>query len=171
MVAKQGARYRPHRLLELEGVVSLKDLGPWQVFDAIGTSGSIVGRPIAREKVYGLRHPERGERFACGTCGLVYGAVTTCMQHRYKEHPFRTSAAVEVAKPKPRPVVATSAPEQLVMEIDEAGLDVAAPAILKGMSAIVASRTHARQRVAELEAENTALRSQLAAIRQIVGGA
>lgn len=170
MGIKGGTRYKPHRLQDLTGVVSAKDLGAWEVFDARGTSGSIVGKLIARDKVYGLRHPTLGLRYACGTCSLIFGAVTSCMQHRYKEHPTRPPKA-EVVKAKPRAVeVATEAPADRQMTIDEVGLDMAGPALVEGVAAIVASRINARQRVSELEDRVKALEAKLASIRALTEG-
>lgn len=146
-------------LVKLQGVRSVDDLGPWHVIDAVATAGSQAGKVFRRERVYGLRHPTAGIRYACGPCGETYPTVAGADRHRQKTHPTRHGGPRQTLE-----VARQDVAEPRQMTFDEVGLDTIGPAIAEGVAAIVASRQGLRERMAGLEAENTALREALTRI-------
>lgn len=156
-------------LIKLQGVRSPTDLGPWSVTDAAPAGGKDAGKPFRRERLYALKHPVVGIRFACGQCHLTYDTLGGADTHRAKEHPFpRGGDRRELTAVKPREVTPQPVDEPRQMTFDEVGLDTIAPAIAEGVAAIVASRQGLRDRVKQLEAENTELRAALAGITVII---
>ncbi len=162
----------PIALLALEGVKGLADLGPWVVEDARSNRGT----PISREVCYAVRHGKTGvTRVVCPECGQTYGTTMATFLHRRDYHGLKVGAngardrrrkapTKDVARPEPRAVEVAAEPgpqRHHQMTIDEAGLDLAAPAILEGMAAIITSRANAR-------AENKVMRSKLERIIAIL---
>ncbi len=158
-------------LVKLQGVRSVTDLGPWSVTDAAPAGGKDAGKPLRRERVYALRHPTVGVRYACGQCHDTYDTLGGADTHRVREHPFPLGGdRREITRAKPRAVAITEPepgrPRQ--MSFDDVGLDTVGPHIAEGVAAIVASRQGLRERVRQLEAENAELRAALAGIAVII---
>lgn len=162
-------------LLRLPGVISGVDLGPWEAFTANYKSGGRA-RTVSRELIYGIEHTSGVRRFVCARCSQTYPNRHACETHRKDTHGpesvggsarfKRPSSAIEVAPTPAPPAPAEAAPEQ--MTIDDIGLDLAGPAFIEGVTALVSSRLNARARVKELEAENASLRAKLVRIVEIL---
>jgi hypothetical protein len=149
----------------------MTDLGSWSVIDAVVAGGRDAGKAHRRERVYAVRHPTAGVRYACGQCHDTYATLGGADGHRAKEHPFpRGGDRREIVTVDPRKVVAEQQPEPQPrqMTFDEVGLDTVGPHIAEGVAAIVASRQGLREQVKRLQAENSELRAALAGIAVII---
>lgn len=167
----RGRPYVPIPLIKLQGVRSVDDLGPWVIVDAVPLVGSQAGKVLHRERVYGLKHPTAGTRYACGQCGDTYPTLTAADKHRQRTHPFRKGGARQalvVADQRGVTAVPAAEPEPRQMTFDEVGLDTVGPVLAEGVAAIVASRQGLRDRVRRLETENNELRALLASITKLI---
>lgn len=160
-------------LLKLPGVLDEKNLGPWDAFTVSYTSTGKT-RWVSRDLTFGVRHISQVERFVCAACLDTWPNRNGAETHRKDVHGsqpnggYRQPVGTDPVATERAAPAALARPEPEQMTIDEIGLDLAGPALVEGVAAIVASRANARQRAKDLERENDKMRAMLEKIKTLL---